>query len=109
MLLVLLRLTVVPDQFDQVLKTVRSTLGRTRAVSGCVSCDVYVNADESNELLYVEQWASEEGLGRHLRNNCWKSLFAVMEASAEPPELRFIRSDGSRGLEYLKELRLDRD
>lgn len=102
MVLVLLRLTVAPEHLDEVLQTVRSTLGWTRAASGCVNCGIYVNAEEPDEVLYVEQWVSDEGLGRHVRNGCWRSLFAVMEASAEPPEVEFIRTDRSRGLEYLK-------
>ncbi len=104
MVLGMLRLTVLDDRRDEVLRTVRSTLGRTRAAPGCVSCGIYASADEPNELLYLEQWASEEGLARHLRNGCWRILFAVMEASAEPPDLRFIWSDKSHGLDYLEEL-----
>ena len=109
MVLGMLRLTVPQDRRDEVLRTVRSTLGRTRAAPGCVSCGIYTSADEPAELLYLEQWASEEGLARHLRNDCWRTLLAVIEASAKPPELRFIWSDRSHGLEYLEGLRLVRD
>jgi len=105
MVLVMLRLTVLDDRRDEVLQTVRSTLGRTRAASGCVSCAICADSDQANELLYLEEWASEEQLIRHLRNDCWKSLLVVMEASAKPPDLRFIWSDETRGLEYLHEVR----
>ncbi len=57
------------------------------------------------DLKPLEEWASEAQLVRHLRNDCWKSLLAVMEAAAKPPELRFIWSDKTRGLDYLQEVR----
>ncbi len=105
MVQVMLRLTVEDDRRDEVLRTVRSTLGRTRAASGCVSCAMYADSDQANELLYLEEWTSHEQLVRHLRNGCWMSLLAVMEAAAKPPELRFIWSDKTRGLDYLQEVR----
>ncbi len=109
MVSVMLRMTVLPDRRDEVLQTVRSTLGRARAVPGCIGWGIYASADETNGLLYIEEWASEEGLARHFRTDHCKNLLAVMEASAQPPELRFVWSDKTCGLEYLEELRRDHD
>ena len=106
MVLVILRLTVTPERRGDVLQAIRSTRNRTRATPGCLDCSSYTNADEAQRILYVEEWASEDALARHLRTDCWKGLLAVMEASAEPPDLRFIWSDRTSGLEYLEESRL---
>ena len=106
MVMVMLRLTVVPDRRDDVLQTIRSTLSRTRVASGCLDCRIYTSADETNRILYFEEWTSEDELARHLRSDCWRGLLAVMEASEGQPHIRFLWSDKSRGLEYLKEQRL---
>ena len=106
MVLMMLRLTVSPERRDDVLKAIRATLSRTRAASGCVDCSFYTSADETKRILYVEEWASEDALARHLRTDCWKGLLAAMEASADQPDLRFIWSDKSCGLEYLEAQRL---
>jgi hypothetical protein len=54
---------------------------------------------------YYEEWATEADLRRRVRSERFTSLLAVIEASQEPPEIRFDFLESTRGLDYVSEVR----
>jgi hypothetical protein len=54
----------------------------------------------------VEEWHSQEDLDRQIRSIHYTRLPAIMEAAAEPPELRLSWVQKVKGLEYLEAVRL---
>ena len=81
-------------------------LGPVRVEPGCVSCELYQEANDGDEILYVEEWETREQLERHMRSPRYERLLAIMEASAHAPVLRYFTVSDVRGLEYLEEIRL---
>ncbi len=54
----------------------------------------------------MEEWRTPEELDQQIRSSHYTRLLAVMEESAEPPELRLNWITDVKGLEYLERVRL---
>ncbi len=81
-------------------------LGPVRVEPGCRSCELYLDAGNGDELLYVEEWETTEQLERHMRSCRYERMLALMEASDRPPVLRYYSISDVKGLEYLEAIRL---
>jgi quinol monooxygenase YgiN len=106
MILVTLTVSVPPGRREEMVNIFWLLLGPLRVEPGCLACALYQCACNGDVLLYVEEWATPEQLERHMRSSRYELLLAVMEASAEPPVLRYHLVSGTRGLEYLEAVRL---
>ena len=100
-----LRIVAPPEKRDDILRTFRSLLGPTRVASGCLQCHVCVDMEDENALIYVEEWQTTEDLERRLQSDQYRRILAMIEASTEPPELRFNTISETTGLEYLAAVR----
>ncbi len=80
-------------------------LGRTRAESGCIACDLYQSAEDEMRLILMEQWDSLADLERHIRLDNYRKVLAWIEMSVEPPEIRFDIVSNSRGLDMIESVR----
>ena len=83
----------------------RSLIIGTRLEDGCLGCSVW--SDPDSTVNYFEEWATETDVRRRIRSEEFKSLLAVMEASQEPPQVRFDFLTGIRGFEYIAEILQD--
>jgi quinol monooxygenase YgiN len=95
-----------PDRRDQIVELFWSIIGPVRVEPGCACCGVYQDAPDGDTLLYMEQWETTEALERHMRSARYDRLLAVMEASARPPQLRYLQVARVQGMEYLEAVRL---
>jgi quinol monooxygenase YgiN len=100
-----LRVVLPAEKREEAHRIVRSLLGPTRVQPGCVSCHVYQDAEEKNAICYIEQWQTEEDLGRHIQCDDYRKVLALMELSSQPPELRFHIVSETFGIEYLTRVR----
>ena len=73
----------------------------TRLEPGCLACSAWSGPES---MHYVEEWASEVDLRRHVRSNSFTSLLALMEAASEP-RVQFDFVTTTRGLDYVAEVR----
>lgn len=76
---------------------------RTRHEPGCLDCVVSSTAEA---IRYVEEWASEAEMRQRVRSDKFTTLLSVIE-SAEEPQVRFEFIGGTRGLDYVEEIRQD--
>jgi quinol monooxygenase YgiN len=106
MILVTLDITVPPGQREEILEVFWLLLGPVRVEPGCLACRLYQEVGNEDGLCYVEEWETAEQLERHMRSGRYERLVAVMEASAQPPVLRYHTVSGMSGLEYLEAVRL---
>ena len=88
----------------------RSLMVPTRRERGCVSCQLLLSSESSDpmRISYVEGWSSEEALREQVRSDRFSRLLELMESALEPPHLEFELGNGTRGLDYVKEVRADR-
>lgn len=106
MILVTLSLVAPPGRREEMVEVFWLLLGPVRVVPGCLACQLYQEVGDEDTLLYVEEWETPEQLERHMRSGRYERLLALMEASAQPPVLRYLSICASKGLEYLEALRL---
>jgi hypothetical protein len=62
-----------------------------------------VNPDLS--VHYTEAWETEACVRERVASDAFTRLLAVMEASEEPPQVRFDFVTSTRGLDYIEEIR----
>jgi hypothetical protein len=76
----------------------------TQRERGCVGCQLVLSSESSDpaRISYVEDWSSEE---EEVRSNRLPRLLELMESALGPPQLKFELAGGTRGLEYVEEVR----
>jgi quinol monooxygenase YgiN len=94
---------VTPRQERDVLDALRFIKLGTLLEPGCLTCTAWTEPDST--VHYVEEWASEADLRRHVRSDRFTSLLGILETGAEAPRVQFHFVSQTRGLEYAAELR----
>ena len=80
-------------------------MASTRAEPGCVTCSVSADVGDKGVIRYSEEWQSEDALQRQFHTERFRSLVALVENATEPPLVEFQLPSGSRGLEYVEDIR----
>ncbi|MDM8007945.1 MAG: hypothetical protein QUV05_17540 [Phycisphaerae bacterium] len=106
MVQVVLTMVAYPRRATEMIRALRSLMLPLQAASGFVSCSLYSEPDRPEALCYVEEWQTPEELDRVIRSSHYTQLLALMEAAAEPPDLRLNWVTDVKGLEYLEAVRL---
>ena len=97
---------VVPSaKRNEVVRTLNSLLGPTRAQPGCISCHIYSEVDDQNALILLEEWNSQADVDRHLRSNHYKKVLAIMDMSNTQPEIKFNTISDTKGMEAIEAAR----
>ena len=106
MIQVCLSLLAKPQDTAAMIQTLQSLMLLVEAEPGLLACRLYVNADNPDAICYVEEWQTPEDLDKLIRSSHYTRLLALMEAAAEPPDLRLNWITEVKGLEYLEAVRL---
>lgn len=106
MVQVVLQIVTQPCRTAEMVRALRSLMLPLQAAPGFVACSLHVDPDRPESLRYVEEWRTSEDLDQQIRSNHYTRLLALMEAAAEPPDLRLNWVTDSKGLEYLETVRL---
>jgi quinol monooxygenase YgiN len=105
MILVTLNLAPAPGRRQEMIDVFWMIIGPIRAQPGCVSCGLYQEIGNGDQLLYIEAWETQVQLERHMRSARYERVLAVMETSVQQPVLRYQTIFAERGLEYLEAVR----
>ena len=76
-----------------------------RPTFGCVSCSVLTDMGKHSVVRYVEEWRTEEDLRLRVNADTFVQLITLMEESAQPPQIEFALARGTRGIEFVAEVR----
>ena len=105
MILAAVRMVMPPEKWHEAVRILTRTAERTRVEPGCIACHVYQDAKELHEILFEEEWRSEEELTRHLDSDHFRNVLLVMEMALEPPEIGFHTVEHSAGVEVIEKAR----
>jgi quinol monooxygenase YgiN len=94
-----------PGKRKELGSALSSLIGPTQVQPGCLSCRLFQNWQDLDELLVEASWATEEDLIRHLQSDAYKLLLLMMEASRIPPVLRFCTVQDIHGMELVEAAR----
>lgn len=108
MIVFTLRVVVPTAKRHELVKSVGALLAPTRVQPGCIRARLYADMDDLNAFALVEEWESQPDLDRYLASDVYKTIVAAMEASSEPPEVRFDTVERSGGMEVIAAARLAR-
>ena len=106
MILVSLTLAPSPGRRQEMIDVFWLIIGPIRAQPGCLSCGLYQEIGNGEQLLYMEAWETQGQLERHMRSIRYERLLAVMDASVQQPVLRYQTISMVTGLEYLEAVRM---
>ena len=77
----------------------------TRDVRGCVGCSVLTDIGKTGAVRYVEDWQSEEDLRRRLQSDTFNQVITLIDRASRPPRIEFALPHGTRGLDFVEEVR----
>jgi quinol monooxygenase YgiN len=83
-----------------------SLMADARSARGCLGCFVSTGIKDQGTVRYVEEWQTEEDLRRRLESNAFVELAALIDDATEPPHVEFALPTGTRGLDFVEEVRL---
>jgi quinol monooxygenase YgiN len=86
---------------QDILDALRFLAMGTRLEPGCLDCSVTGGDDL---VRYTEEWAGEPEMRQRVRSERFNALLMVLE-TAEEPDLRFEFVGGTRGLDYVEQIR----
>ena len=89
---------------QELLDALRFIVLGTRLEPGCLRCRAWADADST--VRYLEEWAAEADMKRHVRSETFTSLLSILESAANP-HVQFDFVTKSRGLDYVEEIRHD--
>jgi quinol monooxygenase YgiN len=97
--------SVPVGQTRSITMALHSLAGDVRTNRGCLGCSVSSDMANRGVVRYVEEWRTEEDLRRRLKDNSFVQLITLMENAGQPPLLEFALGNGTRGFEFLEEVR----
>jgi quinol monooxygenase YgiN len=77
----------------------------TRTLRGCVGCSVTTDIRQAGAVRYVEEWKTEEDLRRRLKADTFAQLVTLIEHASQPPRIEFTLPQGTRGLDFVEDVR----
>ncbi|TKT70271.1 antibiotic biosynthesis monooxygenase [Afipia massiliensis] len=69
MVYVIATLTVKPEMRAELIAAAREAISATRKEEGCVAYDLHESVDDSNKLVFVEEWDSADCLPVHSKSD----------------------------------------
>ena len=95
-----------PGKRKQLGSALSSLIGPTQVQAGCLSCRLFQNWQDLDELLVEASWETQEDLIRHLQSDTYKHMLLMIETSRIPPVLRFSSVQDVSGLELVLRARM---
>jgi len=92
-------------QRNDILSSAKLILGPTRIKLGCIDCRLYLDMEDPNAMVLVEEWESREKLDRHFSSEQCRILLSLMEVSDQYPEIKINTVSRVEGLEGIEAVR----
>lgn len=105
MLVSMLKIEPSPSNRRELLDILHNVAGPTSSRPGCQACEIYEGAFDSQTVLYIEQWDSLANLSLHIRSPLYARILMAMDLATSRPELKFIDSSGTYGMDLVESLR----
>lgn len=101
MVLLRAKLRISSSRRAQVVRSLTSMLGPTRATPGCVSCQLLVDSEDPNLLLLMEEWSDSDSLSVHVKADSFKVVLSSLDYASERPDLSIGTLSQLAGMEFI--------
>ena len=109
MITVTLRIKVSSKRRQDFMNSATLILGPTRIKPGCISCRLYQDLDEPDDVFLMEEWESREKLDRHFKSEQYRIILSLMEASDQFPEIKINTISKIEALEAIEAVRMGQE
>ena len=92
-------------KWKDVMDILCSLTGPIQVEHGCLGCGLYYDVQDSESLLFVEEWETSADLARHFQSPHCGRILAAMELSAAEPEVQFMTVTRKEGMEIVEKAR----
>ena len=93
---------VAPDEMrTELLRTLGSLLGPTRAAPGCLDAHLYADLNKRRTLLLLEEWESRDQFEQNLGVDKLNAIVAAIELCKEAPIVRVDEIERREGMQTL--------
>ena len=100
-----IRLVVTECKRDEIVSLLRPLVEPTRVETGCVSCGLYKDLHDRDAIIWLEEWADQDALERHLRSPHYKKILTACDLSDGQPDIRFDTVVETRGMQVIENAR----
>lgn len=88
---------------EEILEILYSVKGPTEASPECLNSSVFNDSENESIIYYQEVWQDKAALSEHIRSDIYKNIFAVMDMSDGPPEIKFNTVSHTAGMDFIAE------
>jgi quinol monooxygenase YgiN len=89
MILLIIRMKVFSEKHQELSQAIAYLTGSIRTDKGCGRCDFCQNLEDENDLLFLEEWDTEENLKHHMQSERFKVIRGTASSLEEPCEILF--------------------
>ena len=97
-----LKIVATEDTREEMVRTLRSIVGPTRAQAGCLSVQFLEDAQEENVLVLLGEWVSRGDLDHYVLSEEFRKILAVVDMASEPPEIKFDTVSHTGGMDIIE-------
>jgi quinol monooxygenase YgiN len=84
---------------DEAIRVGQALVTASREDEGCISYTLYANTEDPNELVFLEQWESDEALKKHFRApHIADFMRAVPQVLVGAPDVKFHTVESTRDI-----------
>jgi quinol monooxygenase YgiN len=99
MIVVVGRVKTDADKRAELLRVATAVAAASRAEEGCIDYRVYADVENEHELVFVEEWESDEALKAHFAEPHLADFMRAVPATlAAPPQASFHTVASTRDL-----------
>lgn len=106
MVIATIKMTVPQKNRQELLQTLNVLTGSTRKEPGCRSCDFYMDIEDADAFLLMEEWEGQDEFENHLRKPLFGVLLGALTLLNQRPEIRINTVIASAGMEKIKSVRM---
>ena len=97
----LVRLVASPGRMADVVEALRAVMRPAQQARSCSFAGVYVSANDSRRVVYVEDWDDAGELRGQFGTERFHRLLELLEMAADRPDVEFRIVADTYGLEYI--------
>lgn len=105
MIITSIRMTVPQEKRQELLQTINTLASSMRKEVGCRACDFYMDIEQADTFLFIEEWDTQENFDRHVRAPAFSALLGAMTLLNQRPDVRINAVAETAGMEKIKAVR----
>ncbi len=105
MVITTIRMMVPLEKRQELLQTIGMLAGTVRKEHGCRTYDFYIDTENADAFLLMEEWDTEEDFDRHVRTAAFSALLGALTLLNNRPDVRINAVAETAGMEKIKVLR----